>query len=452
MQSFDYISSFNNNKRKMSEYLEINGGVPLSGEIKVGGAKNAALPQLMATLLTSEKCTLRNVPNLEDVTIALHLLEHFGAQIERDSDTVKVTVPRLIASETSYTLVKALRASFWVLAPLLARGGAARVALPGGDIIGARPVDIHLESLTKMGADIQVKHGVVFATAPNGLKPAKIDFRFPSVGATHQIIMAAALTPGETIINGAAKEPEVVALAEMINCMAGTSAGETVKGAGTSQIIINGKENLGGVELDLIGDRIEAGTYLLAAAVSKGKITARGINPDFFGKFLDIMREMGLKIESGKDWVLVENTNGMKAVQVSTGPFPEFATDLQAPLMAALCFAEGASRIEENIYEGRFGHVSELCRMGADIKLSERTALINSSSLSKMSGAEVEGMDIRAAASLVVAALGCKDTSLIGELQHLRRGYENLEKKLKGIGAKLGCKMRDPEDYIFSGC
>ncbi len=431
----------------MSEYLEINGGIALNGEIRIGGAKNAALPQLMATLLTAEECILHNVPNLEDVTIALHLLEHFGAEIERYSDTVKISVPRLLASEASYTLVKALRASFWVLAPLLARGGAARVALPGGDIIGARPVDIHLESLVKMGAEIQVKHGVVFASAPNGLKPAKIDFRFPSVGATHQIIMAAALTPGVSVITGAAKEPEVVALAEMINLMGGL-----VEGAGTSEITIHGKEELGGTELNLIGDRIEAGTYLLAGAVSGGKVIAKGINPEFLGKFIDVLKAMGLKVECGEDYISVENYQGMKAVDISTGPFPELATDLQAPLMAALCFAEGTSKIEENIYEGRFGHVSELCRMGADIKLSERVALINSAGYADMNGAEVEGMDIRAAASLVIAALGCKGTSRIGELQHLRRGYEVIENKLGGIGAKLGCKMRDPEDYIFSGC
>lgn len=419
----------------------------MNGEVKIGGAKNAALPQLMATLLTSDKCILHNIPNLEDITIALHLLEHFGAEIERYGETVKIAVPRLLASEASYTLVKALRASFWVLAPLLARGGAARVALPGGDIIGARPVDIHLESLVKMGAEIQVKHGVVYASAPNGLKAANIDFRFPSVGATHQIIMAAALTQGTTVITGAAREPEVVALAEMINLMGGS-----VEGAGTSTIAVQGKEVLNGAEFSLIGDRIEAGTYLLAAAVSGGKVTVRGINPEFLGSFIDILKDMGLKIECGQDSITVENYQGMRAVTISTGPFPELATDLQAPLMAALCFADGTSKIEENIYEGRFGHVSELCRMGADIKLSDRVASINSSGIVNMNGAEVEGMDIRAAASLVVAALGCKGTSMIGELQHLRRGYELLEAKLTGIGAKLGCKMRDPEDYIFSGC
>ena len=431
----------------MSKYLEIVGSLPLKGQVKIGGAKNAALPQLMAVLLTGEKCTFQNVPNLEDITITLHLLEHFGAQIDRQAGSLSVQIEQLSVLDASYTLVKALRASFWVLAPLLARGRAARVALPGGDIIGARPVDMHLESLTKMGADIQVKHGVVFAAAKHGLRPAEIDFRFPSVGATHQIIMAAALTPGTTVIRGAAREPEVVALADMINQMGGD-----VEGAGEPVIIIRGKENLGAADVKLIGDRIEAGTYLLAAAVSGGSIKAQGIRPEYLGKFTDILEQAGLKIEKGEDYISLDSSNGLKAVDISTGPFPEFPTDLQAPLMAALCFAQGTSRIEENIFEGRFGHVSELCRMGADIKVNDRAALINSGTGSKMSGAEVEGMDIRAAAALVIAALGCDGKSIIGEIQHLRRGYENLEAKLSALGAKVGCKIRDPEDYIFSGC
>lgn len=432
----------------MSEYLEITGENALSGEVRIGGAKNAALPQLMATLLTAEKCTLHNVPNLEDITIAIHLLEFFGAEIDRSSaDTVTVRVPRLLASEASYTLVKALRASFWILAPLLARGGAARVALPGGDIIGLRPVDIHLESLTKMGADIQVKHGVVFASAKDGLRPAELDFRFPSVGATHQIIMAAALTKGTTVIRGAAREPEVSALADMINKMGGD-----VEGAGTSTIVIRGKEYLGGAEIDLIGDRIEAGTYLLSAVSAGGTVTARGINPRFLGSLLEVLSEIGMHVESSDDSITVNNLRSARGISVRTAPFPEFPTDLQAPLMAALCFAEGESRIEESVFEGRFGHVPELCRMGADIKVTDRTAVINSGGRPSMSGAEVEGMDIRAAAALVIAALGSNGLSMIGELQHLRRGYEMLERKLTGLGAKLGCRMRDPEDYIFSGC
>jgi UDP-N-acetylglucosamine 1-carboxyvinyltransferase len=430
-----------------SEYIEIHGGSVLNGTVKISGAKNAALPQLMAALLTSDECTFENVPNLEDVTLALHLLEHFGARVERETHSVKISVPRLIASEASYSLVKALRASFWVLSPLLARGGAARVALPGGDIIGARPVDIHLEGLTKMGAEITVKHGVVYATAPKALKGCEINFRFPSVGATHQLVMAASLAKGTTVLRNVAKEPEVVALCEML-----LSMGADIDGAGTDTIVIRGKEDLSGAKIKLIGDRIEAGTYLLAAAVTKGAIRAEGVCPDHLGEFLNILEEMGLDISTESNAIILKSLGRMKGVDVVTGPFPSFATDLQAPLMAALCFAEGASSIEEHIFEGRFGHVSELCRMGADIKVSERTASINSAFSSKMSGAEVEGMDIRAAASLVVAAVGCSGTSMIHEPQHLRRGYEALENKLTGIGAKIGCRLRDPEDFVFSGC
>lgn len=431
----------------MSEYIEIQGEVPLSGTVKISGAKNAALPQLMATLMTAEPCSFENLPNLEDVTLALHLLEHFGANVERDGDKVTVSVPRLLATEASYTLVKALRASFWVLAPLLARGGAARVALPGGDIIGARPVDIHLEGLSKMGADIVVKHGVVYATAVNGLKPCEHEFRFPSVGATHQIMMAAALTKGTTVMRNVAREPEVVALADMLIGM-----GADIEGAGTSTIVVRGKDSLSGTKIKLIGDRIETGTYLLAAVATNGSIRAEGIAPGYLGEFLHVLDSMGLHVSTDENSITVKNVNGISGVNVSTGPFPQFATDLQAPLMAALCFAKTPSSIEEHVFEGRYSHVSELCRMGADIKVNERTALINSTGIAQMSGAEVEGMDIRAAAALVVAALGCQGTSMVYEPQHLRRGYDSLEQKLIGIGARIGCKLRDPEDFVFSGC
>jgi len=429
----------------VSEFIEINGGVPLRGTVKIGGAKNAALPMLIASLLTSESVEFENVPNLEDVNLTLNLLEHFGGHVEFFGSHAKVAVPQLIATEASYSLVKALRASFWVLAPVLARGGAARVALPGGDIIGARPVDMHMAGLTSMGADLKLKHGTVYATAPKGLRPAKIQFRFPSVGATHQIMMAASLTPGTTTIHGAAKEPEVVALADLINKMGGD-----VEGAGTETIAIHGKEQLGGAKVHLIGDRVEAGTYLLAGVATGGEVRAEGINPDFFGEFLSILDQMGVEVERGLDWISARAKQPLKAVNVSTGPFPQFATDLQAPLMAALCIARGTSSIEENVFEGRYGHVSELCRMGAQISVSERTATI--SGVERLAGAEVEGFDIRAAAALVIGALAAEGVSSIGEPHHLRRGYERLEQKLTGLGARIRSKTSDLEDYLFTGC
>jgi UDP-N-acetylglucosamine 1-carboxyvinyltransferase len=429
----------------MSEFIEINGGVPLRGTVKIGGAKNAALPMLIASLMTSETCVFENVPALEDISITARLLEHFGGEVEYSGDRMKVRVGALVATEASYSLVKALRASFWVLAPLLARGRAARVALPGGDIIGARPVDMHLAGLAQMGADIKVKHGVVFATAVDGLRPARVDLRFPSVGATHQIMMAAALTPGTTQINGAAREPEVVALAEMINRMGGD-----IEGAGTSNVIVRGKEELGGADVRLIGDRIEAGTYLLAAAATGGQVRAVGINPDHFGQFLDLLHGMGLSVRTGADFVEVSRTGELKAINAATGPFPLFATDLQAPTMAVLCLAKGVSRIEENIFEGRFGHVSELCRMGANIKIDDRVASITG--VDKLTGAPVEGFDIRAAVSLVIAAASAEGVSKIFEPHHIRRGYECLETKFSALGARIGAKHTDPEDFMFTGC
>ena len=429
----------------MTEYLEINGGVPLEGEVSISGAKNAALPMLIAALLTSETVELENVPNLEDVNLTLSLLEHFGAEFDYHSGRVRVKAVQLRATDASYSLVKALRASFWVLAPVLARGGAARVSLPGGDIIGVRPVDIHLAALTQMGADINVKHGVVFAAAPRGLRPTRVQFRFPSVGATHQVMMAAALTPGTTLIQGAAREPEVAALANLLSIM-----GAQIEGIGSSNLVVHGKRELGGASVRLIGDRVEAGTYLLACAAAGGAIKARGIDPAFFGRFLDILSEINLEVACGDDFVAVRRTAPLRSADLATGPFPELATDLQAPLMAALSLARGTSRIEENVFEGRFGHVAELCRMGADISVEERTATVKG--VAKLTGAPVEGADIRGAAALVVAALSAEGLSTIYEPHHLRRGYEGLERKLTGVGARIGRRVSDAEDYMLVGC
>lgn len=429
----------------MSEVLEITGQHRLSGSVTVGGAKNAALPMLMATLLSSEQCQLDNVPNLEDTSLALHLLQHFGGSVTYTNGKVSVSVPKLTATEASYSLVKALRASFWVLGPLLARGGAARVALPGGDIIGARPVDLHLSALEQMGAEIVVKHGVVFATAKRGLHGASISLRFPSVGATHQILMAASLARGETIIEGAAREPEVVALAEMLSAM-----GARIDGAGTNTIRISGQEQLGGASVSLIGDRIEAGTYLLAGAVTQGEVEVCGVVPAHLSVFLDKLEACGCVITKTETSVALKASSRIKCADVITAPFPGFATDLQAPWMAAMCYAGGLSRVEETIFEGRFGHVAELCRMGADIRISERVAEINGKL--ELSGALVEARDIRAGAALVVAALGAQGITHIHEIQHLRRGYADLERKLQRLGARLSTIDAEGDDCLFSGC
>lgn len=429
----------------MAEYLEITGGRQLCGNIRVSGAKNAVLPMLLASLLTDQQCTFRNVPNLADVALIKYLLEHLGAEASFTGNTFCLRTEKLAGTSTSYSLVKALRASFWALAPLLARGKSAQVALPGGDIIGARPVDIHLQALQQMGAEIVVKHGVVYATAINGLKPAKIALRFPSVGATHQILMAAALTEGETIICGAAREPEVVALAHMLSQM-----GAKVDGAGTDKISIVGANDLKGIETSIIGDRIEAGTYLLAAAITGGGLRISGFNPRDWGEFSDIVARCGLEIEYGPDYAELTGIGELKPQHVITAPFPGFATDLQAPLMAFLTLVSGESVIEEAVYEGRFGHVSELCRMGAKIRIAGRSALI--SGISQLTSAQVDGLDIRAAASLVIAGLAANGKTRLYEPDHIRRGYEGLERKLQKVGAQICYGYDDEDDFHSIGC
>ncbi len=457
----------------MTDFIEIRGGVPLEGEVQISGAKNAALPMLLASLLTSQPCEFENVPGLEDIRLTLLLLEHFGARVEQrglqaslesipkqpeskvlgrastgssTSSLVRVHTPQLAATEASYSLVRALRASFWVLAPLLARGGAARVALPGGDIIGARPVDLHLAALESMGAEIRVKHGVVLASAPGGLRGTRVHLRFPSVGATHQVVMAASLAKGTTYLDNAAREPEVVALCEMINQMGGS-----IEGAGSSQIVVQGVRELGPANVRIIGDRIEAGTYLLAAAATRGRVRVHGIDPLFLPTFLETLQEMGFQIETTPNSIQLSSpATSLRPVSVSTAPFPGLATDLQAPLMAALCTIPGESRIEENVFEGRFGHVSELCRMGAQISVSDRLAVIHG--VHQLTSAEVESHDIRAAAAVVIAALAAEGTSIIHEPQHLRRGYTRLEEKLQLLGGQIHARSADVDDYVFAGC
>jgi len=429
----------------MTEFIEIVGGKSLQGTIKASGAKNAALPMLMAALLSEEEVFFQNIPNLLDVDLTVNLLEQFGAEVKYAQGNIAVKVPALRAVEASYSLVKALRASFWVLGPLLARGRAARVALPGGDAIGTRPVDIHLNALTKMGADITLKHGVVFASAVNGLRPAEIDFSFPSVGATHQIMMAAALTKGTTVLKGAACEPEVIALADLLNKM-----GAKIEGAGTPNVAIVGQETLGGAQVSMIGDRIEAGTYLLASVITGGDLKVEGIDPNHLGDFLEILSNLGATVETSPNSIRVIQKNNIRPINVTTEVFPGFATDLQAPLMAALTLAEGESTIEENIFEGRFAHVQELARMGANINVSDRTATITG--VRNLSGAPIEASDIRGGAALILAGLAAEGVTSIGEIDHIRRGYEKFDSKLRNLGAQITCRPEEIEDIAAVGC
>jgi UDP-N-acetylglucosamine 1-carboxyvinyltransferase len=429
----------------MYECIEVVGNGPLRGTVRAGGAKNAALPLLMATLLTDEPVRFTNVPALEDITHVRHLLESLGATMDYSLGSVSIQTKEIARAAASHSLVKALRASFWILGPLLARCGEAHVSLPGGDIIGARPVDIHLEALTAMGAQIELKHGVVNASAPNGLRPANITFRYPSVGATHQVLMAAARVAGTTVIDGAAKEPEIEAMADLLSRM-----GASIEGAGSSRIVITGTPHLRGTSLELMGDRIEAGTFLCGAVATRGSVTVEGIVPSYLGALLTLFEEMGCRVERSADKVLVDAQNDLRAVSTATGPFPDLATDLQAPLLAALCTVPGESLIEETVYEARFRHVAELWRLGARIELSDRSAKIIG--VPRLSGAAVEGHDIRAAASLVIAGLAAEGSTFISDPHHLRRGYEHLESKIAALGGTLFNRIADAEDIMFTGC
>ena len=431
----------------MSGFLQICGPTKLNGEICISGAKNAALPILISTLLTKSSCIVRNVPDLEDLAFTIKLLEQIGSEVKwnRSDRTITVSTDTVISTEASYPLVKALRASFWVLGPLLARERRAKVALPGGDAIGTRPVDQHLLGLERMGAQLSLEHGTVIGEAKKGLKAAEILLSCPSVGATHQLMMAMAATPGRSVIRNAAREPEVVALAEFLSSM-----GATLNGAGSSDIEIWGSEDLGQASTDLIGDRIEAGSYLLAALACRGQIKVKGVCPEHLGALLELLRTMGAEVSCEQDSIYLEAKRDLKAAQVVTAPHPGFPTDLQAPLMAALATVEGESSIDEQIFEGRFGHSSELMRMGARIEVSGSVARIVGGA--PLSGAPVECGDIRAGFGLIVAALCAQGSSSIFEVQHLRRGYQDLEYNLSALGAKILYRHEEIEDFLATGC
>lgn len=433
----------------MQEVLCVAGGRIVQGSVQVSGAKNAALPLLFASLLSSEECCLNNVPNLEDIPVTLRLLRSLGAHCEYEGATLKVRVRDIKGTEAPYGLVKALRASFWVLGPLLARAHEARVSLPGGDAIGTRPVDLHLNGLAKLGANFRMEHGVVIGNAPGGLTGAPVHLDFPSVGATHNILMAAVLADGETVITGAAREPEVVELAEYLRGM-----GADIEGEGSETIRVIGRSELGGVTHTVKGDRIEAATYLLCGAVTGGRVTVTGISPQALGATLDVLQQAGCSVFSeasgGQEAVVVEGVARFSPVSFETSPYPGVATDVQPLLMAALCGADGLSKIHETVFENRFGHVAEYRRLGANIAIKGRTAEIQG--VPTLSAAPVEGGDIRAAAGLVVIALMSEGVTQIRGLHHLDRGYEGLVPKLRKLGADISRLPAFEEKEVVVGC
>jgi len=413
--------------------LKILGGKPLRGEITISGAKNSALPILAASLLAQDNITINNVPHLRDVTTMMELLGQLGAKLLVGED-LKIQVDSNSVTEVvaPYELVKTMRASILVLGPLLARYGRAEVSLPGGCAIGSRPVDLHLKALKSMGAKIEVKNGFIYASAPKGYLVGKpLVFDTVTVTGTENIMMAATLAKGKTIIKNAAREPEIIDLANMLIQM-----GANIQGAGTHTIEIEGVETLNGTEYSVLPDRIEAGTYLTAAAITRGDVTLRKVKPEHLLSTLCKLEEAGAVVTLGEDWVNLNMQHQRPdAVDVSTAPYPGFATDMQAQFMALNCIANGSSSMVETIFENRFMHVHELQRMGANIRISGNTAIV--SGVDKLTGAPVMATDLRASASLVIAGLAADGETVIDRIYHVDRGYERIEEKLSALGADI---------------
>ncbi|MDO5667894.1 MAG: UDP-N-acetylglucosamine 1-carboxyvinyltransferase [Alcaligenaceae bacterium] len=412
--------------------LKIVGGKPLQGEVVISGAKNAALPILCTTLLTEEPVILRNIPRLKDVETMIAVLEQLGVESEwLAEDVLRLQTREVRSHEAPYELVSTMRASILVLGPLLARIGQAKVSLPGGCAIGSRPVDQHLKGLKELGAHLQVEHGYVYGeVAQDGLVGGSIRTDMVTVGGTEQFLMSAALAKGVTILENAAREPEVVDLANIL-----ISMGAKISGHGTDRIEIEGVERLHGTDYAIISDRIEAGTFLCAVAATGGELLLRNVNPETMGATLDKLEEAGLQIELGEDQIRAKMTKRPKAVSFRTAEHPGFPTDMQAQMMAMNIIAEGTGVIVENIFENRFMHVSELLRLNADILLDGPTAVING--VEKLSGAIVMATDLRASASLVIAGLVAEGETMIDRIYHLDRGYVNMEEKLSAVGANI---------------
>ena len=413
------------------EKLLIKGGNTISGTIKCSGAKNAALPMIAATILCKESVVLRNLPFLQDITTMFELLGSMGAQIILNEDMdFTISSNKLSDTEARYELVKTMRASILVLGPLVARYGKARIALPGGCAIGSRPVNFHLDALEQLGAKIELKNGYIEATADR-LQGTRVKFDGITVTGTENIMMAAALAEGTSYLTNVAKEPEIVDLAEMLNAM-----GANIKGAGTDEIIIEGVEELTGVTFDIPADRIEAGTYLAAAVVTAGDIRIDGINPDRLKKVLEKLAETGAEITCTDDSIsLSMNLDKPKPVDISTAPFPEFPTDMQAQFSVISAMADGVSNIYENVFENRFMHIQELNRMGCDISVQGNHALVKG--VNTLYGAEVMATDLRASASLILAGLCAEGDTIVDRIYHIDRGYERIEEKLNYLGANI---------------
>ncbi len=403
---------------------------PLNGTIKINGAKNAVLPILAATLLASDTCTLEEIPSLRDVSVMGELLTALGAKVTPLKDGVMTIDPSgEILSEAPYELIQKMRASFFVMGPLLAKNGVARISMPGGCAIGARPIDLHLKGFAALGAEIELGHGFVEAKAEK-LVGATIYLDFPSVGATENIMMAATLAEGTTIIENAAEEPEIIDLANFLNKL-----GANVKGAGTDTIRILGVKELGSTIHAVIPDRIETGTYMIAAAMTRGNLMIENVVPSHLKPIIAKLRECGVEIEEGDDYLRVDGKNRLDSVDITTLPYPGFPTDLQAQFMSLLTITEGTGIVSETVFENRFMHVSELNRMGANIKIEGHSAVVQGRG--NLQGAQVKATDLRAGAALILAGLVADGITEIGDIYHIDRGYVEIEQKLRDVGANI---------------
>jgi UDP-N-acetylglucosamine 1-carboxyvinyltransferase len=414
--------------------IVVHGGKRLTGEVTVSGSKNAALPVLISSLLTAESCTYRRVPNLADIHTTLKLLGALGVKIDKDAwdrgkGDLRLHAETVAKLEASYDLVKTMRASFLVLGPLTARFGQARVSTPGGCAIGARPINLHLKGLEAMGATIEQSHGYVEATASR-LRGAKIYLDLPSVGATENLMMAATLADGTTYIENAAKEPEIENLADALNQMGGR-----VRGAGTDIVQIDGVDSLHGLSHEIISDRIEAGSFVIASAITGGDVWIRGARAEHLDAFLIKLAEAGVVLTSDDDGIRVQRNGKIKSVDVTTLPYPGFPTDLQAQMMVLMSVADGVSVITETIFENRFMHAQELDRMGAQIQLEGNRAVVRGAR--ELSGAPVMATDLRASVSLILAGLVASGSTEVSRVYHLDRGYDHIEEKLSKLGAQV---------------
>lgn len=414
------------------EKLIVKGGNRLVGAVKTSGAKNAVLPIIAASILGTTPSHLDEVPMLEDVHTISEVLKCLGLAVEcsPEKNVLDIDSTEITSYEAPYELVRTMRASFLVMGPLLARIGKARISMPGGCAIGARPIDIHLKGFEALGVKIEQGHGYIEASAPEGLKGTSIYFDFPSVGATENIMMAASLAEGTTILENAAEEPEIVDLANYLNKM-----GAKIRGAGTDTIRIEGVDKLHGADYTIIPDRIEAGTYMIAAAMTGGDVVVENVLPEHQKPLIAKLREAGAVVEEDIDKVRVIGKNPLKAVSIKTLPYPGFPTDMQAQMMAMMVIAEGRSKVTETVFENRFMHVVELNRMGAQISTEGRSAVIDGPC--KLTGCDVRATDLRAGAAMILAGLVAEGTTRIGDLHHIDRGYENIVAKLKRLGADI---------------